>query len=186
MELISTYLVRQSDGGADGGGGSGEEAAAAASGLTLGDWLLAGGIVVAGIVLAMIAANVVRKLVARRNEMVATLVSRVVASVIFIIGLVVGLTTVGVPLAPLAGGLSIVGLAVAFALKSILNNLLSGIMIQIRQPFQIGHLVKNLVKAEPGRQKVEDIDYGNPHPPNAGAPSALLWIDRNSLITCVH
>lgn len=143
MQLFVYGLIRQSDEGDSGSGGDGaEQAVQAASGLSLTDWLIAGAILVGGLVATVLAAKIVRKLVARRNEMVATLIGRIVGTIVFVTALVAGLNSIGVPVAPLFGGLSIAGLAVAFALRSILNNLLAGILIQIRQPFRIGHLVK--------------------------------------------
>lgn len=142
---LVSLLVRQSDsdGGTDGSGSSGASAAVAqADGLTAGDWIQAGVIVGVAIVLAFAVALAIRKLVQKQNQMLATLAGRVAATIVFVVGFVYGLNSVGVAVGPLVGGLGIGGLAIAFAMKSILSNILAGILIQLRQPFQVGHLVK--------------------------------------------
>ena len=57
-------------------------------------------------------------------------------------GLVYGLNSVGVAIGPSLGALGVAGFAIAFALQGILANIFAGVLIQIRRPFEIGHLVK--------------------------------------------
>lgn len=142
LQLVEP-LVRQSDGGGESGDDSGTAGAAEqAQGLSAGDWIQAGIIVGVAIVLAILVAIGIRRLVRQRNEMLATLAGRVAATIVFVVGFVYGLNSVGVAVGPLVGGLGIGGLAIAFAMKSILSNILAGVLIQLRQPFQVGHLVK--------------------------------------------
>lgn len=112
------------------------------SGLTAGDWIQAGIVVGTAIVLAVFAAGLTRRLVSQYNEMIATLLGRIVGGVFVVIGFVYGLNSVGVAIGPVLGGLGIGGVAIAFAMKDILGNILAGVVIQIRRPFEIGHLVK--------------------------------------------
>lgn len=109
---------------------------------TTGDWIQASIIMGVGIVGAIGAAWFVRRLLRGRNQMIATLAGRVVGTIVLIVGLVYGLNSVGVAIGPLIGALGVAGFAVAFALKGILSNMLAGVMIQVRRPFEIGHLVK--------------------------------------------
>lgn len=112
------------------------------SGLSGGDWLQAGIIVAVGIAIGLLAAWLVRRFVSRYNRMIATLAGRIVGTIVFIIGFVYGLNSVGVAVGPLVGALGIGAFAVAFALRDILQNILAGVVIQLRRPFEIGHLIK--------------------------------------------
>jgi small-conductance mechanosensitive channel len=91
---------------------------------------------------ALAASWLVRRLLHGHSQMIASLLARLVGSVVIIAGLVYGLNSVGVAIGPLLGALGVAGFAVAFALKDILANILAGVLIQIRRPFEIGHLVK--------------------------------------------
>ena len=143
--FVPSAVLRLRASAPDDSGGSSDgtsEAATAASGASATDWITAGIIFGSGIVLAFVAAWITRRLVRNYNEMIATLLGRIVGGVFFIIGFVYALSTLGVAVAPLLGGLGIGGLAVAFALRDILENMLAGVLIQLRRPFEIGHLVK--------------------------------------------
>lgn len=151
LARVPTFIFRQSDsgngGGSGGNGGSDSgsgtaQAAEAAKGLSVGDWIQAGIILCATIAIAFLGAWLVRRAVRKRNEMLARLVGRFAATILFLVGVVYALNSIGIAVGPLVGGLGIGGLAIAFALKSILSNILAGILIQLRQPFQVGDLVR--------------------------------------------
>ena len=57
---------------------------------------------------------------------------------ILVVGLLVGLSTMGVAVAPIIAGLGLGGFALGFALRDALGNLLAGILIIIYQPFKEG------------------------------------------------
>lgn len=107
-----------------------------------GDWIRGGATVAAGVLGAMLAAAVVRRLMRGQSQMVASLLARTFGSIVAVVGLVYGLNQVGVAIGPLLGALGVAGFAIAFALQGILANTLAGVLIQIRRPFEIGHLVK--------------------------------------------
>jgi len=107
-----------------------------------GDWIRAGVIFVVGAIGAMATAWLVKRLLRSQSRMIASLLARVLGGVVAAIALVYGLNSVGVAVGPLLGALGVAGFAVAFALKDILANILAGVLIQIRRPFEIGHLVK--------------------------------------------
>ncbi len=106
------------------------------------DWIRAGVIIVAGTVGAIVTAWLVKRLLRGQSQMIASLLARVLGGVVMVVGVVYGLNSVGVAVGPLLGALGVAGFAVAFALKDILANILAGVLIQIRRPFEIGHLVK--------------------------------------------
>ncbi len=107
-----------------------------------GDWVRGGVTVAAGVLGALIIAALVRRLMRGKSQMVASLLARTFGGIVAVVGLVYGLNQVGVAIGPLLGALGVAGFAIAFALQGILANTLAGVLIQIRRPFEIGHLVK--------------------------------------------
>ncbi len=57
---------------------------------------------------------------------------------ILVVGILIGLSTMGVAVAPIIAGLGLGGFALGFALRDALGNLLAGILIIIYQPFKEG------------------------------------------------
>lgn len=112
------------------------------SALTLSDWLWAGGLIVAAVVLAIIGKRVTEKIIAARaDDLVARLLGRLVALGIFAVGFVYSLNQVGVSIAPLLGILGLLGLALAFAFQEILENFIAGILMSLRRPINTGDQV---------------------------------------------
>lgn len=113
-------------------------------GLTWDDWLQAGLIVVGAIAAAMI----LRRLVERAADKsglepgVGRIAGRAVATVSGAAGIIYGLNAVGVRIGPLLGLFGVGGVALAFALQDILENLIAGVMLQARRPFAIGDQVQ--------------------------------------------
>jgi len=58
-------------------------------------------------------------------------------------------------------------------LRSVLERCLEIRAFEIRQFFE------DLLGRELGREQLQDIRHPNPHTANAGAATALLWVDRN-------
>ena len=58
--------------------------------------------------------------------------------VILILGLLTGLSTMGVNMGPIIAGLGLGGFALGFALRDALSNLLAGVLTIIYQPFREG------------------------------------------------
>lgn len=70
------------------------------------------------------------------------LLSRVYYYSIIIFGLITALGTAGLNVSALVAGLGLTGFALGFALKDVLSNLVSGIMLLIYRPFNIGDQIK--------------------------------------------
>ena len=108
--------------------------------LTLGDWLVAGAVLLAGIVVGRMVQSLLVRVVRRDDaeEGAAVAVGRFVGFVFAAAGLVYGLSALGVRLGPLVGALGIGGLAIAFAGQTIISNFLGSIILQLRKPFHRG------------------------------------------------
>ena len=57
-------------------------------------------------------------------------------------GIVTALGTLGVNVSALLAGIGLVGFAIGFALKDTISNLLSGVLILLYRPFEIGNRIK--------------------------------------------
>jgi small conductance mechanosensitive channel len=116
-------------------------------GLTWSDWLQAGIIFVAGVVLAGVVHRFVLRAFSRRSEGGGQLVGRMAGLVIATVGFVYALSSIGVEVGLLIGALGIGGIALAFAFQDILENFVAGIILQLKRPFRPG----NIVEAGEGR-----------------------------------
>lgn len=87
------------------------------------------------IVAALIAKQVIHRLVARHREVLGRFISRTVASLVITIGLIYSLSTLGIRVGVLLGALGVGGFALAFAMQDTLSNMISGIILQLRRPF---------------------------------------------------
>ncbi len=119
------------------------KAAVAESGIgavTSEQWILAGALVVASVVVAVIARKAVAAALGRTGvaPALAGLLGRFAGYLAVIVGIFYALATVDVRVGPLLGALGIGGIALAFALQEILSNLVSGILLQLRRPFVAG------------------------------------------------
>ncbi len=84
---------------------------------------------------------------------VVLLLSRVYYYGILMFGLITALSTTGLDVSALIAGLGLTGFALGFALKDVLANLLSGIMLLIYRPFHIG----DYIEMGPHQGKIETI-----------------------------
>ncbi|HEY0097428.1 MAG TPA: mechanosensitive ion channel domain-containing protein [Pyrinomonadaceae bacterium] len=78
----------------------------------------------------------------RADTGVVLLLSRVYYYGILIFGIVTALGAAGLNVSALVTGLGLTGFALGFALKDVLSNLLSGIMLLLYRPFNIGDLIR--------------------------------------------
>lgn len=109
-------------------------------GLTAVDWARAGVILVCAVLLAQAAKLLLKRGIRRGGSELgpADLVGRIVGYVFVTAGFVYALSALDVRIGPLLGALGIGGIALAFALRDILESALAGILLQARRPFRRG------------------------------------------------
>lgn len=113
------------------------------SGLTAWDGIRAGIIIAVALALSQVVRRLVVRTFTREGEgYVPRIVGRVLAYVVVLAGLVYALLAVKVQIGPLVGALGIGGIALAFALQDILQNLVAGIIIHTRRPIRHGDQVQ--------------------------------------------
>lgn len=64
-----------------------------------------------------------------------------IKKVIFFIGLIIALGTVGLDIGPFLAGLGVLGFVVGFALQGTLGNFAAGVMILLYRPYDIGNVI---------------------------------------------
>lgn len=109
-------------------------------GLTLRDWLVAGGTLIGFLVVARIARTVVERVIDRTDSegQIAHFVARLVQNVLALVGLVYALSVLDVQIGPLLGALGITGIAIAFAMTAILENVFASVVLKTRRPVRVG------------------------------------------------
>lgn len=131
-----------------------EQAEQATEGFDPGQWVssltILGVALVVGIAVRYLGERVLRG----RNEIIARLFGRTLLVIALAIGLVYALSTLGIRVGLLLGALGIGGFALAFALRDTLENLISGIILQLRQPFDYA----DTVRLEDYEGSVDDIN----------------------------
>jgi small conductance mechanosensitive channel len=111
-------------------------------GLDAWSWATAGVVLVVTIVVSRVVKYVLNRVLKRRlDSALAELIARVAAYTILVVGLVYALDSLGVRIGPLLGALGIAGIAIAFALKDLLENFVAGVLLQLQRPFTYGDQV---------------------------------------------
>jgi small-conductance mechanosensitive channel len=112
--------------------------------LTSSDWIRAGAILVGTIVIAILTNRILRRLISHGigSGFAAIITTRLIAYLIFLIGLFYSLTSLGVRVGPLLGALGLGGLVLALALQKLVENFIAAIILQARRPFTIGDTVR--------------------------------------------
>ena len=113
-------------------------------------------ILAAGVVFARAAGHATERGIRRAggDQVVVNLGARLVRLVVVVAAILLALSVAGVPVGAALAGLGIVGLAIAFALQSILENFVAGIILILRKPISHGEQV--VVGDHEGT--VDDID----------------------------
>ena len=103
------------------------------------DWGTAGIVLLAGIVVSrLVKWGTVKMFQRRLDQALAVLIGRLTAYAIVTVAFVYSLDSLGVAIGPVLGALGIVGIALAFALRDILENFVAGILLQLQRPFTYG------------------------------------------------
>ena len=69
-------------------------------------------------------------------------ISRVAGYLTLLLGLLIGLSTLGIDLTPLTVLVGALGVGIGFGLQNIINNFVSGLVILFERPFQVGHRIE--------------------------------------------
>jgi small conductance mechanosensitive channel len=94
--------------------------------------------------LAGLISRVVRRTMERRkaDQEITLLISQITRWTFYILGVVIALEQVGFDLTAFLAGLGILGFTVGFALQDVSKNFVSGLLLLIEQPFDIGDVIE--------------------------------------------
>ncbi len=63
-------------------------------------------------------------------------------TIVIALGVIMAMDAIGIPVAPLLGGVAVVGLAVAFGAQSLIKDYFTGFLVLLEQQYMIGDVVK--------------------------------------------
>ena len=95
-----------------------------------------------------ILAKVIKRIIIKGTERLQLdrhlilLLARTSSITLIIFGFITALGTLGINVSALVAGLGLTGFALGFALKDTISNLISGVLILVYKPFQIGNRIK--------------------------------------------
>ena len=100
--------------------------------------------------------TIVRRIMSKKSSHanISRVLASIVKNIMLIVGLITALGTLGVNISAIVAGLGLTGFAFGFAFKDMLSNFISGILIFIYEPFKLGDTIE--VEGKTG--KVIDIN----------------------------
>ncbi|GLP97286.1 mechanosensitive ion channel family protein [Paraferrimonas sedimenticola] len=102
-------------------------------------------ILAVAVILSRVAAKLVRRAVKTSklnfSQLLQDFFTNLAAKLVIVIGVLIGLSQLGLELGPLLAGFGIAGVIIGFALQDTLSNFASGMMILVYRPYDVGDLV---------------------------------------------
>lgn len=103
-------------------------------------------IVILSIILARVVGrfltNALTKTRSKMPVLLKEMISSITSKLVFLLGLLIAVSTLGIELGPVLAGLGIAGFVIGFALQDSLSNFAAGMMILIYRPFDLGDTVE--------------------------------------------
>ena len=106
------------------------------------------GVVIVVFFIFFILAKIIKRIITKNavrlklDRNFTSLLARTSSITVIIIGMITALGAIGINVSALVAGLGLIGFAIGFALKDTISNLISGILILIYRPFEIGNRIK--------------------------------------------
>jgi len=101
-------------------------------------------IVIVATILSVILGRVTRKAVdmnKKCSDLLGDFLVNIVRKAVFVVGVVIALSVLGVNIGPLVGGIAALGFIIGFALQGTLGNFAAGLMILMHRPYDVGDVV---------------------------------------------
>jgi len=103
-----------------------------------------------GDLLKILETNVVAKTETKLDDTVLPWISRIITGVIVGTAVMLALFNMNINIAPLLAGASLAGIAISFAAKDTLSNLIAGVLLILDRPFEVGDRIE--LWSAPARQ----------------------------------
>lgn len=92
--------------------------------------------------LTIVEQNLVSKTGSKLDDTALPWVNRILSWGIVAIGIMVAVDTMGISIAPLLAGASVLGIGISFAAKDTLSNLIAGVLLTVDRPFEVGDRIE--------------------------------------------
>ena len=112
------------------------------------------------LVLSYLKENFVKKSKTKIDDIAFDLLNKFSGIIIFAVAILLALDVLGVNVVPLVAGAGIAGIAVGFAAKDTLSNLIAGILLIIDRPFEIGDRIEVWTSPQGSATWGDVIDIG--------------------------
>lgn len=93
-------------------------------------------------ILVYLERNVVAKTETRVDDILFDLLNKFLGVIIYITAIVMALDFIGVNIVPFIAGAGVAGVAIGFAAKDTLSNLIAGVLLIIDRPFEVGDRIE--------------------------------------------
>jgi small-conductance mechanosensitive channel len=86
--------------------------------------------------------RIVKKTETKVDNVIFDLLTRFVGVIIYVVAIILALDLLGVNVMPFIAGAGVLGIAIGFAAKDTLSNLIAGVLLIIDRPFEIGDRIE--------------------------------------------
>jgi len=94
------------------------------------------------VALAYMESNIAQKTESKVDDIIFDLLNKFSGVLIYAIGIVIALDMLGLNVMPFVAGAGVMGIAIGFAAKDTLSNLIAGVLLIIDRPFEIGDRIE--------------------------------------------
>lgn len=94
------------------------------------------------VIIRYLQARVARKTDSKIDDIVFDLLIRFSDFIVYTVAIIIALDTLGVNIVPFIAGAGVAGVAIGFAAKDTLSNLIAGILLIIDRPFEVGDRIE--------------------------------------------
>ena len=94
------------------------------------------------VILRIIEKRIVDKTETKVDDVIFDLLNRFAGVIIYVVAVILALDLLGINVMPFVAGAGVLGLAIGFAAKDTLSNLIAGVLLIIDRPFEIGDRIE--------------------------------------------
>jgi len=94
------------------------------------------------VILTTIEKRLIDKTETQVDDVIFDLLNRFAGVIIYVVAIIIALDLVGINVMPFIAGAGILGIAIGFAAKDTLSNLIAGILLIIDRPFEVGDRIE--------------------------------------------
>jgi len=92
--------------------------------------------------LTIVEQNLVAKTESKLDDTALPWVNRILSWAVVALGFMIAADTLGISIAPLLAGASVLGIGISFAAKDTLSNLIAGVLLIVDRPFEVGDRIE--------------------------------------------